>query len=822
VLPIVSHLLRALLTTGLAATLAAAFPARASDPTPLLNSLTTTERLDHQRENRALVDLLQNLHYTDQQFRDVAANDMIDAFASQLDSAHLVFTEEDIKHWHQRFGRTLKGVYLVRGEEQPMFEIADQFRAAVAARSAWIDAKLAAGLDLSVADTPVGHDVGPAHDAAELDRRWEKELKAALLRQRLLGRDAADATKTVRERYQDFREEIDRLNATRVREAFWEALLGLFDPHSGYFAADTADEFGVMMRGGVSGIGLTLSKRHGRTVVGSVQPGSPADENGELQSGDEIVAFKSSDGSRTETADLTSRQATALLRGEAGTTVQVFFRRGADGPVRDLTLTRRDLVLIHDRARGARVTVQTDHGDLVIGWIHLPDFYHDGQDKATSSAADDVRQLVVQLTAAGAKAFVLDLRGDPGGAIVEAVGLAGIFIPTGTVVITRGSDLKTKRQSVDKPAVATDLPLLVLVSKRSASASELFAGAMQFHRRAIVIGEERTFGKGTAQAYIDLNRLSLHPANAGRWGTLRVTSEKFYFPDGRSAQGTGARSDLVLPSVESDEDFEYEEQQPHALPADKLGGPPPARASGSFPVVDAELIRQLQAKLDARRATDPEFRLGANRLAFEKRLVEENDKTLRLEDAMTADRSLLVTREALRQETLALPRTVRSEPVEIALVREAKTKHEAWSRARRPADADGHVGWVARGAFHFEDGETLREVWLGSLPFRERAADPSLVTAFNRASGKSLSAPDVEAALRRLALLETYYDGDVAKCFGTAEPDAPAWRGIEAVLHELAVGEASTFSRFNHDVTARETLWTAADWIGLNDVGRDR
>jgi len=799
----------------------------AAAPVPLGNSLTTTERLDHQRENRALVDLLQNLHYSDQQFRDVDSSDMIDAYIAKLDPERLIFTEGDLKHWKLRFGRTLKAVYLLRGDEQPVYEIADRFRAAALDRCAWVEAKLAAGVDLTKGDAPLGRDLAPATDATELDQRWEKQLRATVLRHRILGRTAAEAAKVVREQYQDFRDEIERLNATRVREIFWEALLGLFDPHSGYFASDTADEFAVMMRGGVSGVGLSVARSHGRIKIVSLQPAGPADENGELEPQDELVALVDEQGKRTELAGLTASDVTTRLRGKPGTKLQVFYRRGDNGEVRNLTLVRRDLVLIQDRARGALATVATDAGKTTLGWIYLPDFYHDSQDGVTTSAAADVRELLTQLEAAGAQAFVLDLRGNPGGAIVEAVGLAGLFIPGGVVAITRGSDLKPKPQAVEKPVTATDKPLIVLISRHSASASELFAGAMHFHRRALIVGSERTFGKGTAQAYIDLNRLAFHPANAGRWGTLRVTSDKFYFPDGQSAQGTGAKSDFELPQPDVEDDFKFEEQLPHALRAEKLTDAPPPRATGHFATAEAAVVRDLAERSTARRSVNADFRVAADELAYAKHVHDAPDKTLNLEQAVALDQTLLVARENLRREVLGLVDSVDSTPVEIAAVREAKSRHEVLARARKPTAADARIGWADRATFRFDDAGTLREIPLPALPFRERAIEAQkLADVFNHASGQTITDATMAAVLRKLALLDTYSDAEIARCFTGEKPGDPStWRGIEAVFHELAIGESTTFSRLKYDVTARETLRIAADWtqrIGANPNGESK
>ncbi len=793
----------------LAAALAVApLPARS-----LLETVTTSERRDQQREGRVMVDLMQNLHYSARQFREIDSGEMIDAYLDHLDPENAIFTQPDVDRFHQRFERTLKSVYLVHGDDAPALEIADVFRAGVARQVEWARARLDRGFDFDVAETALPDDAPRARDAKELEMQWEKRLKEAVLLERLAGRTADEAIANVRKRFNQWGQDAAALTVTKARELFWESEINLFDPHSGYFAADSARDFKVMMSGSVSGVGLVVHMRDGLVSVASILPGGPADQIGSIQPGDEVVALAAGDAPQVPTRGLALNDIVERLRGAPGTALHVAFRPAAAAPVQEITLVRQDVVLAELRARGGLAAVDTDEGPIKVGWIELPEFYGATGDDTNTSAAQDMAELLGELQKRGAQAIVVDLRSNPGGGMSEAVAVASLFLPSGLVVATRDMEgkLELKNVSPHEPPYAG--PLVVLTSARSASASEIFAGAMQFHRRAVIVGGSRTYGKGTAQAYLDLNHSPLRGTATGTWGMLRVTSERFYFPDGRSPQGAGAKSDVVLSMLEDPAD-KFEESERHALSQDTLALGRTEPATGAFRAVTSELLRQLGIKMQQRMSTLPEFKLAGRRQALAADL-KKSSTSLRLADRIQELETFDAARETLRHELLALPPTFHPTLVDIALVRETRARHSQWVRARKPENADPKVGWMDRGTFCFDDesGE-LREIPLGSLPFREHVrSSAALAERFRSASGGPLTDAQMAEILRRLATMEQSTERQVEASFATAAPagEPAAQRGISAVLRALADEDVTVRPPTVYDIGLRESLRIAAD-----------
>lgn len=759
-----------------------------------------------------MVDLMQNLHYSARQFREIDSGEMIDAYLDRIDTEHTVFTESDVERFHQRFGRTLKSVYLVHGDDAPALEIADAFRAGVARRVDWARARLERDFDLDVAEPTLPDDAPRARDARELEIQWERRMKEAVLIERLAGRTDKEAIATVRKHFNQWGQDAEALTVTKARELFWESEINLFDPHSGYFAADSARDFKVMMSGSVTGVGLVVQMRDGLVSVGSVLPGGPADELGMIQPGDEVVAL-GGDAARVPTTGLALNDVVERLRGAPGTSLRIAFRRTASTPVQEITLVRQDVVLAELRARGGLADVESDSGSTKVGWIELPEFYGATGGDANTSAAQDMAELLGELQKRGAQAMVIDLRRNPGGGMAEAVAVAGLFLPSGVVVATRDMEGKVELQKVAPHAPPYAGPLVVLTSPRSASASEIFAGAMQFHRRGVIVGGSRTYGKGTAQAYLDLNHSPLRGTATGMWGMLRVTSERFYFPDGQSPQGTGAKSDLVLPVLDEPAD-KFEESARHALSRDALSIERTEPATGAFRPVTPERIAQLRVRAQRRMSTMPEFQLAVRRQALEAGL-KKSGSNLKLVDRTQELETFDAAREALRHDLLALPTAFHPTLIEIAAVREARARHCQWVRARKPATAEPKVGWMDRGTFCYDDesGE-LREVPLGSLPFREHIHRSSaLAERFSSASGITLANAQMADILRRLATMDQSTQQQVEACFaiGARGPDSAVQHGISAVLGALAEEDVTLRPPTVYDIGLRESLRIAAD-----------
>lgn len=787
-------------------------------------ALTTTERRDLQREGRVIVDLLQNLNYASRQFHQIEAKEMIDHFIGRIDPDKLIFTQPEREAIHRRFDRTFKTVYILKGDDEPAQEIFDRLRENVQRRVKWVKARLDGSIDLEADETMASDETRPpAADRAEADRRWEQQLKQALIAEILRGNDRDAAEAEVGRRFERWSKEYEAVSPVEVREQFWEAIIGMFDAHSGYFGVESADEFEVMMKGAICGVGLDVWMNEGKCTIAGVLAGGSAEEQGVLRSGDEILGLAEADGAWVETSGLRLRQVLGKMRGKSGTTLRIAYRSGPNAERRETALTRRDIILADQRASGGVAEIpRPGAAPTKIGWIDLPDFYASGENSAQASATRDVKDLIGQMKARGVSGIVIDLRENPGGALSEAVGLAGLFIPSGVVVMSRDSAKKVTELSVEPNEPFFTGPLVVLTSRRSASASEVFAGAMKFHRRALVVGSARTFGKGTMQQYIDLNRSSLHDATMSRWGTLRVTAGKIYFPDGTAPQRTGATADIVLEDSK-DPGAKYEEDLPYALPTDRIEASTVQPATGGVVSLTPELLAKLKAAAAERVGTWAEFALRRRNRELARKMTADEDISLRLsrrvEQRDTIDRDY----ESLRREllTFVASSAYRFEEIELPAVQQARAEHAKFVHARATKDGGANPGQLWGATYFYETSPGhLRDIRLSEFSFRRQALNAdTLAPVIAAASGLTTEPTAVASALRSIATVEDLTADIVVGRMTEAlhadkADDAPHVRaGVDAMLGRMV--ESSPSLRYRGpaiDVGLREALRVAADW----------
>lgn len=790
--------------------------------TGLEATLTTTERRELQREGRLIVDLLQNLHYTDRQFHEIEGREIIDQFINDLDPEKLLLTQEEVTFLHRRFDRTFKTVYLLKGEFAPVFEIFELVRARVKDREPWIAAQLDAGLDFNAPESlAIESFPAPPSDATERDRRWRLRLKSAVLREMLAGRSQEAAYREVRQSYQKWARELEQLTAIEVRARFLERLINLFDPHSGYFSPREAHEFQIMMEGAVGGVGIDIESDNDGCFIDRLASGGPAETQRVLQVGDELLEVAESDQAWVPLKGSRYSEVIARLRGKPDTTLRLAYRRGRDGERREAEIKREEVLLVDQKAHGVITTVRSA-GDHVrtVGCIELPDFYAAGEAGATSSASRDVAELIDQMKTKHVEAIVMDLRSNPGGALSEAVGLAGLFLPTGVVSITRSSDGKTSEQKIAENKPVWLGPLVVLTSNASASASEIFAGAMRFHRRGIIVGSDTTFGKGSVQIYMELDRSPAHNGAQLPWGTLRLTGQRFYFPSGISPQRVGAVSDIASDEQERD-GFQREQDLPHALSAETIALSNVQPATGDFAVATAELIAALKEITAKRKAELPEFALRRRWIEIAKKSADRKEVSLVLEQRRTErDRSEKEV-AGLRSEyrRYAAEHAYPHEAVEIAKVQAALERHQTNLRARCPVGKDAKEGWLDGGQFLFEAGGEVRELRFEATDFQNYAENaPNLAKVFSAGAEPPVSADAVMQSLRELKLAKHPDEQTVLRCFETTgevrSAAEPALRArVEALLREITrVDPEIGQTRRLLDVSQREAERLAADW----------
>ena len=790
---------------------------------PIGLQLTTEERRSQGREVRLAVDLIQNYHYSDRTLSEIDARELLERFLGDLDPRRWFLTRADTDFVNRRFARSLKTVYLLRGDLRPAFEIYDVFAERARARLDWIQQRLGAPVGTGTPEAlPPDLDETPAADAAEADRRWELRLRDQLITEIVAGRTREDAVAELRRRYARLRLELDATDALRVRERFFEVLAEQFDPHSGYFAADSAKEFAVEMAGSVAGIGVDLRKDGGVCRVTTVAPGGPADRAGDLQAGDQIEGIGEGDGPLVPTAGMRLREILARVRGQPGTKVRVAFRAPDAAQAREATLERAQVILPPDRARGLIAAVADSGGhSRRIGCLFLPAFYAAGEKGEVASATRDLRELITQMSAAGVDGLVLDLRGNPGGALPEAVAAAGLFLPEGRILLTRGLDGVVNEFRIEKPDVAYAGPVVVLTSRDSASASEIVSAALSFHRRAIIVGTGTTFGKGTVQTFVDLAKLPAATGASPDWGVLRLTIQRLYRPDGLPIQRTGAVSDVVLPAYEPP-DAESEAGLPHALAAETIAPPSPAApAAGDFARVTPELLDRLRVSVAADLANLPEFALRRREIELAGDLAARRERSLSLAERQQAWAREQARRESLRRERRALAASAAfpEHAIEIAAVRSVIAAEADSDRLPLP-DGAARAGRLHHGIFYARiPGGGVREVRMDAIDFSRFTGDTAaLAAACAAATGRAVDAPAMARLLAELGLLERRTDAAVLACMAgrLGEPsadDALAGRGLAAFLQCLVEVDPDLVREWPAlDVSLRESLRLAARW----------
>ena len=474
----------------------------------------------------------------------------------------------------------------------------------------------------------------------ELKERWRKTLKLQTLSRYLTMLEdeasktesdlSAEKTKnitqeTAREKilkgYEEFFSRMLKENETERYDQYFEAFARAFDPHTNYMPPMSKEDFDIGMKGTLEGIGAMLREEDGYIKIASVIPGSPAARQGQVHAEDIILKVAEGKGEAVDVTDMRVRDAVRLIRGKKGTEVRLTLKK-QDGTRVTVPIVRDVIQIEETFAKG--ITLKDSKSGAPWGYIKLPTFYRDfekTENGATGrNSTDDVRNELKKLGTMNIKGLIIDLRNNGGGALTDAVGIAGLFIKTGPVVQVKGNGEKIKILSDDDPAINYNGPLVILVNKFSASASEILAGALQDYGRAVIIGGDHTHGKGTVQAMIDLNN-SIPFQNMEKYkplGALKVTTQKFYRVSGESTQYRGITPDIILPDqfrcLKSSEQY-----LDYALPWDTIS--PTTYTKWTRPVDPS----YLKAKSAARVQSGQDF---ADLEMKSKRICDQQKKTL--------------------------------------------------------------------------------------------------------------------------------------------------------------------------------------------------
>ncbi len=674
---------------------------------------TTTHEMAE--ETKATVQCLQYLHITKKPLNQIDSDDIIRSYIGNLDALHLFFTEEEIKNYQERYSPMLD-YYCAKGSLLPGFAIYKNFLARVDERIAWINKRLENPVALDTDKTYV-RDRSKAlwpKNRTDADRLWEERLTLDLVIE-LLGDTAkpatgnkridakqppepkgknkiapenptpeavADAVKKIRKRYNKIADYL-RLEAYEVEEIFLNTLAAQYDPHSSFFSKQSLEEFEIAMRNSLKGVGALLQDDEGYCTIREIIPGGPIEESKRLKVGDRIVAIgQGEDGDLIDIVGMRLNKVVNRLRGPADTIVRLRVEPASDHTARyTITLKRKEIKLTTKLAQASIVEVPSPNGETVpVGVVDLPAFYgKTGEGTAGGNTAEDVEELIGKLKKHNIRALVLDLRRNGGGLLDEAVKLAGLFIPSGPVLQIKNSLGKTEHLDDKDPKVAWDGPLVILVSKLSASASEIVAGALKDHKRAVIVGDKNSHGKGTVQTVIPFDRLSKDLALKS---AIKITVQKWYLPGGNSIQLKGIDSDIVVPSVYSvlpvaESDLEHPIQWDSV--ASVLPTEPPAATMKTL--VTPELLKELNEAGALRQAEIPEFTILSRLIAWTK----SREKTREIPLSYTKLRVERIDDKAFRESIRAAYKELESEkfktePVKLDVALEQEKKEE------KPAD----------------------------------------------------------------------------------------------------------------------------------------
>ncbi|MFA6963051.1 MAG: carboxy terminal-processing peptidase [Opitutaceae bacterium] len=557
-------------------------------------------------EASSLVQLLEHYHYNRDAVTAANYSDVIPDYMAVLDGQHLFFTEADKQEFIERFKPD--SLYLTvsyTGKIDSAYAIFSVYKTRVTDRVTWIQEALKKDFDFTTKDTYLmdrSKIAWPAN-ATDADTLWGERLRFELIKELLNKKTIEEAKKTIGKRYDRLIKNMSDIESSDISEMFLSTIAHLYDPHSTYFSADSYEDFGIQMRLQLVGIGALLSIEDDLCVIKDLIPGGPADLDKQLKPNDKIIAVAQEGAEPVDIIGMKLRKIVDMIRGNKGTRVHLFIEP-ADGvgsaTRKEVVLTRDVVNLDSSRAHGAIFEFPDTEGHIApIGVITLPTFYgpdvsSDG--KAQNSASKDIEEIISRLKAAKVQGIVLDLRRNGGGLLSEAISLAGLFIKTGPVVQVRAYSGEIKVDDDENPAVAYDGPLAVLVSRFSASASEIVAGALQNYGRAVIIGDSSTHGKGSVQTVLELRNVVPKLARSDiKSGATKLTIQKFYLPNGASTQLKGVVPDIILPSVD---DFLPigESDLPHALvwdsiPSSKFDGKP-LPSSALSPLIAASTKRQ--------------------------------------------------------------------------------------------------------------------------------------------------------------------------------------------------------------------------------------
>ena len=593
---------------------------------------------------RMAAQLLNRYHVSGASIDDDVSERLFERFFESLDPAKLYFERSDLDAFARYETRLDDAVQ--RGDLTFVDAVYKRYLERLEQRVAFahrlIDSEFDFTVDESIVSDP--DEIGWAASPAEMNERWRKRIKYDVLQLTLEDEPLEDIRERLHKRYSNLLSIQKQIEPADKLETFITALAMTFDPHSSFMSEKTLEDFQITMNLSLEGIGAALQNEDGYVTVKQIIQGGAAEEDGRLGLEDKIIGVaQGGEAEFTDVVEMRIGNVVRLIRGESGTTVRLQVLPADGGEVEVIELKRRKIELKDSAVRGEIYDLSERLGldtPLKIGVINIPSFYRDfaganaGVEGFSSTSRDVLKALQVFREAGGVDGVIVDLRYDGGGALTEAIDVTGLFIDQGPVVQVKDPAGKIEVHRDERPDVAYGGPLVVLTNRLSASASEIFAGAIKDYGRGIVVGDETTHGKGTVQNVMPVPPRQLFNliGNASQ-GALKLTIQQFYRVNGDSTQNLGVRSDVVLPDML--DHMELGEQfLDNALEFDRVAAADYQPVAMASPAIAATL----QESSAARIASNEEFAKILKRIARyerdkEKKTVSLNEATRRAERA---------------------------------------------------------------------------------------------------------------------------------------------------------------------------------------------
>ncbi len=596
--------------------------------------------------------LLEKMHYSRRSLDDTMSKLQLKNYMEALDYNRLYFTQKDVDTFTEKYATVLDDEILF-GSTKPAYEIYDLYKKRVEDRVAKVKELLKAKNDFK-SDKAIEVNRQKAawpKNEAEADQLWRDRIEGELLQEQLAKIiksepeskvaiapvEAPEKVKPVvkdpvtrlTKRYDQLLRNLREQSREDVVQIFLTILAQSYDPHSDYMSKSQLDNFYINMKLSLVGIGAVLRSEDGYAQIMELVPGGPAAKDGRIKVGDRVSAVAQGDKEYVDTVDMKLDKVVEMIRGKKDTIVrlQVLPVAASDPGERRTIEIKRDEVKLKEQEAKAEIIERTRPDGTVqrLGWIVLPSFYADMEHSGAANAKSttkDVTALLNRLKQENITGLVMDLRKNGGGLLDEAVNLTGLFIKKGPVVQSKDPNGTIRVQSDTKAAIAYDGPLLVLTNRLSASASEIFAAAIQDYGRGVVVGDSSTFGKGTVQSMLEIGKVMPFLRSGGNEaGALKLTIQKFYRIAGGSTQLKGVEPDLIVPSIYDHPEI-GESALKGPLPYDTV--PPQPFDKWEKPLFKKELKDRSAIRI----GMEPEFKYINDDLSLAKNRIAENRLSL--------------------------------------------------------------------------------------------------------------------------------------------------------------------------------------------------